>query len=97
MMSYFLGCIYNGATVGATVEEGQQIQPNCSTRCACLGGSLQCETLDCPIDGETCVGCSDPHYRTFDFRYHDFQGGCSYVLAKPCDGDAFSVVTRNEP
>ena len=87
----YLGCTHNGGTV----EEGQQIQPDCSMRCTCRGGNLQCVPQECPIDGPTCYAVGDPHYRTFDSRFYDFQGGCSYVLAQPCDGDDFSVIARN--
>ena len=40
-----VGCVFN------TVDEGQQIQPDCSMRCTCHGGDLQCESQECPING----------------------------------------------
>jgi len=87
-----LGCAYNGGTIA----EGQQIQPNCSMRCTCISGVVQYEAMECPIDGPTCVLRGDPHYTTFDQRDYDFQGGCSYIVATPCDSDAFTVIGRNE-
>ena len=78
-------------------EEGEQIQPNCSTRCTCRQGEFQCEVQACLTDGPTCYASGDPHYQTFDLRYFDFQGDCEYVLTTPCNTSEFSVIVGNSP
>lgn len=63
-------------------EEGEQIQPNCSTRCTCRLGKFHCEPQTCLTDGPTCYASGDPHYQTFDLRYYDFQGDCEYMFSQ---------------
>ena len=80
--------------MGAQYQDGEQIEPNCSTRCTCRQGQFQCQPQDCS-ESATCCANGDPHYRTFDYRYYDFQGDCEYVLTEPCNTSEFSVIVRN--
>ena len=87
----FLACSY----MGELYAEGDQIQPNCTTRCICQNREFQCKDQTCFADGPTCYAYGDPHYQSFDARHYDFQGDCEYVLTTPCDNDEFTVIVGN--
>ncbi|XP_075047174.1 IgGFc-binding protein-like [Mixophyes fleayi] len=55
----------------------------------------------CQANSEAmCWAWGDPHYHTFDGKNYDFQGTCSYTMAKTCSPDLdlpfFNVETVNE-
>ena len=81
--------------MGIVYEEGDQIQPNCRSRCVCHNGQFRCQSQPCLLDGATCYASGDPHYRTFDLRTFDFQGTCEYVMAQPCNSSEFSITATN--
>ena len=81
--------------MGVEYNEGDYITPSCSSRCVCRDRHFECEPQLCITDGATCQAYGDPHYRTFDSRYFDFQGTCEYVLTKSCNSSEFSVIVTN--
>ena len=76
-------------------QEGEHIEPNCSTRCTCKKREFQCETQVCSADGPSCFVSGDSHYQTFDLRFYEFQGDCEYVLTTPCDSNEFTISVLN--
>ena len=81
--------------MGIQYNENDIIQPDCNTRCICRNGFFECEPQLCITDGATCQAYGDPHYRTFDSRYFDFQGNCEYILTQSCDAMEFAVIVTN--
>jgi len=76
-------------------QQGEEIQPNCSTRCICQNREFVCETVPCVADGATCTVSGYSHYQTFDLRFFDVQGDCEYILTTPCDSDEFIITVQN--
>ena len=68
--------------------------------CEMKGGYPSCVSKPVKSKSGTCWAMGDPHYRTFDGRYYDFMGTCTYVIAKNCGKDdrlpAFEVLAQNE-
>jgi len=81
--------------MGIEYEEGLQIQPNCSTKCTCHKGEINCEAQDCLIDGHTCYVFSGIHYYTFDSQSYEFLGNCEYIFVQTCNTTEFSVAIVN--
>ncbi|XP_065738566.1 mucin-5AC [Phocoena phocoena] len=79
-------CVYNGATY----TPGTGYSTDC-TNCTCSGGRWRCQEVPCP---GTCSVLGGAHFSTFDERQYTVHGDCSYVLAKPCDSSAFTVLAE---
>ncbi|XP_026945697.1 mucin-5B-like [Sagmatias obliquidens] len=79
-------CVYNGATY----TPGTGYSTDC-TNCTCAGGRWRCQEVQCP---GTCSVLGGAHFSTFDERQYTVHGDCSYVLAKPCDSSAFTVLAE---
>ncbi|XP_068823658.1 LOW QUALITY PROTEIN: zonadhesin [Capricornis sumatraensis] len=81
-------------------QPGSQIecQPyKCGTHTVCQlkHGQYRCH----PYGTATCFVYGDPHYFTFDGRYFNFRGKCTYLLAQPCGNSTepfFRVTVKNE-
>lgn len=49
-----------------------------------------------PVGNATCSASGDPHYHSFDGVAFDFQGACTYTLAKSEELIPFTVNVENE-
>ncbi|XP_069804640.1 IgGFc-binding protein-like [Dendropsophus ebraccatus] len=90
---------YGSSAICANVNSG----PSCSTmkcrakeKCQMTNGKPICV----PESEAYCHAVGDPHYRTFDGRFYDFQGTCTYTIAKTCGSDSglpvFNIEAKNE-
>ncbi|XP_036621225.1 mucin-2 [Trichosurus vulpecula] len=86
-------CVHNRVLY----SPGQNITVDCNT-CTCQRGSWVCTKSVCH---GTCSIYGSGHYITFDGKYYDFDGHCSYVAAQDyCGQDSqgsFSIITENVP
>ncbi|XP_059387418.1 LOW QUALITY PROTEIN: alpha-tectorin-like [Carassius carassius] len=110
------GCHYDGRyrQPGEQFWHGEECQFLCV--CDGITGNVRCTPSSCSeqeicrvVDGEygchphphgSCYASGDPHYKSFDGTYFDFQGRCRYVLAKVCDDTRglphFQVDAKND-
>ncbi|XP_006893416.1 PREDICTED: mucin-2-like [Elephantulus edwardii] len=77
---------------------GDKIKVDCNT-CTCQKGRWTCSQFVCH---GTCAIYGNGHYITFDGKYYDFDGHCSYVAAQDYCGQnsslgTFSIITENVP
>ncbi|XP_050345304.1 hemocytin [Nymphalis io] len=80
---------------GQSYPDGHTMQEECNT-CECKSGKWSCTDRKC---AGVCGAWGDSHVTTFDGQSYDFEGVCTYLLAKgTADGkDGFSVEMQNEP
>ncbi|XP_065430748.1 IgGFc-binding protein-like [Chrysemys picta bellii] len=96
---------YGSAAVCAKADADSPVNPtpSCDTvqcrkkeTCRMVNGSPVCVAQS----SATCWLSGDPHYKTFDGRYYDFMGTCTYTVAKTCGSNvmlpSFTVEAKNE-
>ncbi|XP_048217429.1 mucin-5AC [Perognathus longimembris pacificus] len=78
-------CLYNATSYAP----GANYSTDCTTTCS--GGQWSCVEAPCP---GTCSVLGGSHFSTFDERQYTVHGDCSYVLTKPCNSGAFTVLAE---
>uniref|UniRef100_A0A9L0T1W2 Mucin 2, oligomeric mucus/gel-forming n=1 Tax=Equus caballus TaxID=9796 RepID=A0A9L0T1W2_HORSE len=79
-------------------SRGDKIKVDCNT-CTCQRGRWACTQSMCH---GTCVIHGSGHYITFDGKYYNFDGNCSYVAVQDYCGQnsslgSFGIITENVP
>lgn len=50
----------------------------------------------CVEKDSVCTVFGDPHYKTFDGKFYNFQGSCKYQLTADCANHSFSIRVTND-
>ncbi|XP_051901395.1 IgGFc-binding protein [Pristis pectinata] len=91
---------YQGSTAGGgdndLVDPCSKVRCRSKERCSVQDGEPVCV----PESSALCWAWGDPHYHTFDGVNFDFQGTCTYTIAKTCGKNtslsSFSVRAKND-
>nr|XP_053625822.1 hemocytin isoform X2 [Plodia interpunctella] len=80
---------------GRSYPDGHKMQEECNT-CECKSGNWSCSERKC---AGVCAAWGDSHVVTFDGADYDFEGVCTYLLAKGSmdADDGFVVEIQNVP
>ncbi|XP_041091095.1 IgGFc-binding protein-like [Polyodon spathula] len=100
---YSIGTVlYNGygspapcAIDSVPIDSCENKQCRTGEKCQPVNGQATCV----PVSKAECIAWGDPHYRTFDGRSFDFQGTCTYTIAKTCGNEtlpSFNIEAKNE-
>ncbi|XP_010076932.1 PREDICTED: mucin-5AC-like, partial [Pterocles gutturalis] len=79
-------CVYNG-NIYAT---GASFSEQCHS-CTCNGGQWSCQDTSCP---GTCSIEGGSHITTYDKKYYDHHGDCTYVFSKDCKDETFTILAE---
>ncbi|XP_028812929.1 mucin-5AC-like [Denticeps clupeoides] len=77
-------CVHSGKPYAP----GDNYTSSCA-ECTCFGGQWRCQEKDCP---GTCSVEGGSHITTFDRKPYTYHGDCTYVLAKQCTGNDFTIL-----